>query len=104
MSAGQTIDKKVILDYLKQHKAELLAQYHLTKIGIFGSFARGEQTDKSDIDLIVEFQPGTDNLFHLKWDLRELFEQQFHRKVDICREKAIKPNYKKLILKDAIFA
>jgi predicted nucleotidyltransferase len=97
------IDRADILDYLKQHKAELLTQYKLSKIGIFGSFARAEQTADSDIDLIVEFQDGTENLFQLKQALRKLMEQRFHREVDICREKYIKPFYKKRILEDAIF-
>lgn len=97
------IDRTEIINYLKQHKAELLTQYNLSKIGIFGSFARGEQTVDSDIDFIVEFQSGTENLFQLKLALKKLFEQQFHKGVDICREKYIKPYYKKRILKDAIF-
>ncbi len=93
-----------MLDYLWQHKPQLLAQYHLSKIGIFGSFARGEQTGASDIDLIVEFEAGTENLTQIKQSLKKLIEQQFHLEVDICREKYIKPYYKKRILKDAIFA
>jgi uncharacterized protein len=97
------IDRTDIIDYLKQHKAELLARYRLSKIGIFGSFARGEQTDDSDIDLIVEFQSGVENLFHLKQALKQLIQEEFHKEVDICREKYIKPYYKKRILKDAIF-
>jgi len=97
------IDRGDIIKYLRQHKAELITEYNLSKIGIFGSFARGEQTADSDIDFIVEFNPGTENLFQLKLALKKLFEQQFHKDVDICREKYIKPYYKKRILKDAIF-
>jgi len=97
------IDQSDILKYLKQHKTDLLTQYSLSKIGIFGSFARGEQTADSDIDLIVEFQAGTDNLFQIKQALKKLMENQFHKEVDICREKYIKPYYKNQILKDAIF-
>lgn len=92
-----------ILDYLKKHKADLISQYHLSKIGLFGSFAREEQTDASDIDLIVEFEPGTEDLFHLKLALKQLFQQTFQKEVDICREKYIKPYYKNRILRDAIF-
>lgn len=97
------LDKTDILDYLKQHKAELLTQYKLSKIGVFGSFARAEQTADSDIDLIVEFQDGTENLFQLKQGLKKLMEQRFGREVDICREKYVKPYFKKRILEDAIF-
>jgi predicted nucleotidyltransferase len=97
------IDRADILDYLKQHKAELLTQYKLSKIGIFGSFARAEQTADSDIDLIVEFLEGTENLFQLKLGLKKLMEQRFGREVDICRGKYVKPYFKKRILEDAIF-
>ena len=97
------IDKTDIINYLKLNKADLLTQYNLSKIGLFGSFARGEQTVDSDIDLIVEFQTGTENLFQLKLALKKLMEKQFHKEVDICREKYIKPFYKNRILKDAIF-
>ncbi len=93
-----------ILDYIREHKAHLFAQYHLSKIGIFGSFARDEQTSESDIDLIVEFEPGTEDLFQLKLAMKQLFREVFQREVDICREKFIKPYYKKRILRDAIFA
>ncbi len=97
------IAKTDILDYIKRHKPELISQYHLSKIGIFGSFARGEQTPESDIDLIVEFEAGTEDLYQVKQALRKLFEREFHKEVDICRERYIKPYYKKRILQDAIF-
>jgi predicted nucleotidyltransferase len=97
------IDRADILDYLKQHKAELLTQYKLSKIGIFGSFARAEQTADSDIDLIVEFQDGTENLFQLKQGLKKLMEQRFGREVDICREKYVKAYFKRGILGEAVF-
>lgn len=102
-SIGCMIDRTDIINYLKLHKAELLTEYNLSKIGIIGSFARGEQTAESDIDLIVEFQAGTENLFQLKQDLKIRIEKQFQKEVEICREKYIKPSFKNRILKDAIF-
>ncbi len=97
------MDKLDILGYLIRHKKELQVQYSLSKIGLFGSFARGEQTTDSDIDLIVEFREGTENLFYIKQALKKLLEERFCKEVDICREKYIKPYYKNRILKDAIF-
>ena len=92
-----------ILHFIGSQKDDLFGRYRLNKIGLFGSYARGEATEDSDIDLIVEFEPGTENLSKIKEDLRRLFSDQFHKKVDICREKYIKPFYKRQILKDAIF-
>ena len=45
------IDSKQILDYLLLNKDRYQKEYHLTRIGIFGSIAREEQTEKSDLDL-----------------------------------------------------
>ena len=50
------INANIILNYLSDNKRRLQDDYHLTKIGLFGSVARGEQNDSSDIDLIVEFE------------------------------------------------
>jgi predicted nucleotidyltransferase len=97
------VEKKELLEFLKQNKSLLTSQYHLSKIGIFGSFARGEQQAESDIDLIVEFKDGTQDLAHLKSSLKKLLKDEFQKEVDICREKYIKPYYKKRILRDAIF-
>jgi predicted nucleotidyltransferase len=42
---------------LKEHKAEVVQKYRVREIGIFGSFVRGEQKRRSDIDILVEFAP-----------------------------------------------
>lgn len=58
--------KEDILAFLSEKKAEFFAEYQLVKLGLFGSFARNEETEKSDIDLIIEFQPNTENLSEKK--------------------------------------
>ena len=45
-------NKDEILQTLKRHKEELYKKYGVEEIGLFGSFARGEETDKSDIDIL----------------------------------------------------
>lgn len=97
------VEKKEILDFMRREKENLLRKYHLTKIGLFGSYARGEQKAGSDIDLIVEFESDTENLYEIKEEIRRVFRDQFHSEVDLCREKYIKPYYKERILKDAIY-
>lgn len=88
------LDASNILDYLSANKDRLLNEYHLTKIGLFGSIARGEQNEKSDIDLVIEFEPNTPDLYAIKCRLREEFQSRFERPVDICRLKYIKPVFK----------
>lgn len=98
------LNKLNILDYLKSNKDLFKSQYNVIKIGIFGSYARGEATDKSDIDVIVEFDENTDDLFDKKYELREYLISYFHKNIDLCREGAIKPIFRQLILKDVIYA
>ena len=74
----------------KRTKGELLDEYQLVKIGLFASFARDEATAESDIDLLVEFESNTENLSEKKLKIKSLIEKQFHRDVDLCREKYIK--------------
>jgi uncharacterized protein len=45
-----------VLQISTNQKSSLLETYQLTKLGIFGSYARGEQTDDSDIDILVEYE------------------------------------------------
>ncbi len=95
--------KKEILAFLKDKKSSYFASFRLTKLGLMGSFSRNQAGRNSDIDLIVEFETGTQNLSDLTEKLRKSIKRQFRREVDICREKYIKPYYKKNILRDAIF-
>ena len=92
-----------ILSYLLEKKDDFFSDYHLSKMGLFGSFAKQEAADDSDIDIIVEFKPNTQNLHELKSDLKEKIASHFDRKVDICREKYIKSYFKTAILKSVIY-
>ena len=97
------IQKDDILNFLAERKAELFTEYNLVKIGLFGSFARNEGKANSDIDLLIEFQPDTKNLSDKKAGLKALVKEQFGREVDVCREKYIKPYFRKSILQSAIY-
>lgn len=91
-----------ILEFLRTHRQTLQSDFRIVKLGLIGSFARGEQTEDSDIDLLVEFEPNTDDLFGKKMSLRNLLKASFHRDVDVCREKYVKPYVKSYLLRDAI--
>jgi predicted nucleotidyltransferase len=97
-------NKDQILSFISQNKNMLLEKFHITKIGLFGSYARGEQKDSSDIDLLVEFEENTQDLFDLKLQLKEFFRNKFGIETDICREKYIKPRLKRTILKETLYA
>jgi predicted nucleotidyltransferase len=92
-----------ILDYLSANRQNISRKYHLKKLGIFGSYARNEQTFDSDLDLLVEFEDNTQDLHGKKEFLRKEMQDVFHVHVDICREKYIKPVFRQQILSDAIY-
>ena len=95
--------KDKILEFLKEQKPYLNKPFNLTKIGLFGSFANESATSESDIDLIVEFENGTLDIFGKKESLRKLFFDKFNRSVDVATEKYLKPYYKQQILKEVIY-
>jgi len=93
-----------ILKFLAQNRILFRDRYHIVRIGLFGSYARGEQNGKSDIDLVVEFEENTQDLYDLKLQLKDFLQVQLGLEVDICREKYIKPRFKRSILKDTVYA
>ncbi|MBI1779366.1 MAG: nucleotidyltransferase family protein [Proteobacteria bacterium] len=73
------LTRQGILRTLRQN-AELLERYSVRKIGLFGSYAKGKQNERSDIDLLVEFErPTYDNFLGLS----EHLEKLLGRKVEI---------------------
>ena len=98
---SKQIDKTNILNYLKEHYSEFKNKYNVEKIGLFGSYARGEATENSDIDIFVKMKPSLFDMVAIK----EQIENDLNRKVDIIREhKNIKPIFLKMIQKDLIYA
>ena len=79
-------------------------RFHIIRIGLFGSYARGDQKERSDIDLLVEFEENTEDLHELKSQIKDLFKDKFGIDIDICREKYIKPRIKNRILKETVYA
>lgn len=92
-----------VLTFLQNNKAYLSEHYFISKIGLFGSFARNEQTDSSDIDVIFELKEDASNIHDLKNNLRLYLSKSLHRSVDLAREKYLKPYASKFIKQDVIY-
>ncbi|WP_298683517.1 nucleotidyltransferase family protein [uncultured Methanomethylovorans sp.] len=91
------------LGTLREHESVLVERFGVKKVGVFGSFAKGEERRDSDVDILVEFKEGQKtfgNYMELKFYLEELFG----RKVDLVIETAIKPRLREQILKEAVYA
>ena len=93
-----------IIQYLKDNKNLFRKKFHCSEIGLFGSFARNENSANSDVDIVVVFQPNTPDLYDVELQLKEFLSKKWNRKVDICSKKWINPIFKKSILEEAIYA
>ncbi len=95
---------KTLQEFRNNYKSQIIdlaKKYGAYNVRIFGSFARGELKDNSDIDFLVTFEPQR-SLFDqggLLMDLQDLL----HCKVDIVDEQAMRPRFREQILKEAIF-
>jgi predicted nucleotidyltransferase len=87
------LSKQEILARLADHAA-LLQTFHVRRIGLFGSYARQEQTKQSDIDLLVEFESASfDNFMNLAFAMERLF----HKKIDLIMPESLSPYLKPLV-------
>jgi|SRR3972149_1548810 len=76
------LEKDEILRFISTHKAELRRMYGVTKIGLFGSYARGDMNRGSDIDIVVELEKP--DLFHLI-GIKQFFQESLGHRVDVVR-------------------
>jgi predicted nucleotidyltransferase len=86
---------------IREHMSELQEHYLVSKIGVFGSFARGEATETSDVDILVEFSKAV-GLFHFI-GLQERLVEIVGRKVDLGEPEALKPAIKDKVLREVIW-
>ena len=76
------MNRNIILDYIKAHKRFFKKEFKVKKIGLFGSFARDEEDDNSDIDIVVELEKP--DMFYLI-GIKQTLEEKFNKKVDVVR-------------------
>ena len=91
-------NKNQIFRRLREHRIEL-QKFGVKRFGLFGSFQREEQTIKSDVDLLVEFESGQksfDNFMNLAFFLEDLLE----RKVDLLTPESLSPHIGPKILRE----
>ena len=95
--------KKVdeIKSILEENKDIIRDKFKVDEIGIFGSYVRGEQTDESDVDILVTFKEPID--FFIFLHLEEYLSELIGEKVDLVTKKALKPYIGKEILKETVY-
>lgn len=97
------VHQNEILEFLKNHRSEMDKNFGVIKIGLFGSFARNEANENSDIDILFEFAPGTQNIFEKKLKLSKYLKECLKRDINLCREKYFKPYAKEHVKQEVIY-
>ena len=92
--------RDTILTILTAHKQDLTKRYGITRLGIFGSVARNETTESSDVDVVVEMPPDLFQMVHVKAELERILSVS----VDLIRyQKYLNVFLKRRIDAEAIY-
>ena len=95
--------KDQILSEIKQQKRKLQS-FGIARIGLFGSYVREEQSDKNDIDILIEFEPEKENFDNYMY-VYDIFENLFRNdKVEIVTKNGLCPYIGPKILKEVVYA
>lgn len=88
------------LKLLNDHAAEIRERFGVKRLAVFGSTARGEAREDSDVDVLVEFEGRAtfDGYMGLKFFLEDLL----HRNVDLVTQEAIRPQTRPSIERDLV--
>jgi predicted nucleotidyltransferase len=87
-----------ILDFLKQHKQEMHDRFGVIKIGLFGSYARGDAREDSDIDIAVELE-GV-RLFRKFFALESFLKSNLQKDIDLGIESTLKSIVRERVAKE----
>jgi len=99
------LTKNNILEFLSENKTYLKEKYFLDRIGLVGSFSRGDFNEDSDIDLIVYFNEDAKNnrIYRLYVGLQQEIKNHFHKEVDIIANGKVLPAFRDKIEKEALY-
>lgn len=90
-----------IIDRLRAYKEKFAEKYGIEQLGLFGSVARGEQDDKSDIDIVIELQTPS---FFTRMNIKEELQKLFRRKIDlITLHENMFHSFRQNVERDAIY-
>jgi len=90
-----------ILTLLRQAKPDVEKQYHVRTMALFGSYSRNEQTETSDVDLLVDFSEPPSGLTFVNF--AEAMEERLGMRVDVVPADAVKPRYRQSIQGDLVY-
>jgi uncharacterized protein len=94
-------NKNEIIMFLQAHKDEMAQRFGVVSVGLFGSYARGDAGEDSDIDIAIELRPEKKSLSNF-FGIRRYLEQQFGKPVDLGIESTLKPLAREMVAKEII--
>ena len=94
------MQKQDILNYLKSNQEYYHNQFGIQFIGLFGSFARDEANENSDMDILYRIEKNKKLSMFKYLRLIKQLEGFLHKKIDLVREETLKPQLKSYIQKD----
>jgi uncharacterized protein len=97
--AAMTITREAVLQKLEDNRQKIRG-FGVKRLGLFGSCARGEATQSSDLDFVVELEKKS---FDIYMDLKDYLELLFGCNVDLVMKDALKPRLRAPILKETIY-
>ncbi len=97
------LNPNIILEKLNSLLPVIMERYGVVRIGLFGSYIRGEASGASDIDIIAIFEEERET-FDNYMDLKYFLEDIFHNPVDLVIEDTIKTRIKHQILNETVYA
>jgi predicted nucleotidyltransferase len=94
------MNREDALKILKLHRSELTAQYKVREISLFGSFARNEQSNASDVDVLVDFAPEA-SFFDLV-RLALYLEEKLGRHVDVISQDTLRAEIRDAVMRERV--
>lgn len=94
------MNKNNIIDFLTMNKQEYYDKFNITELALFGSYAKGVNHDKSDIDIVIKMK---DNNYFKLIAFENFISEKLNRKVDVGFLDSMKSFIRKSIEKDLIY-
>ena len=99
-SYNEAMNRDELLDTLRAHQETLTERFGVASLALFGSFARDQATDASDIDILVRFDgPATADVF---FGTQFYLEDILGRRVDLVTDKALRPQFRPYVEREAV--
>ncbi len=89
-----------VINVLKKHDPQIKKNYHVKRIGLFGSYVKHEENDESDIDILVEFEEPS---LHNFMGLIDYLEKIFGKRVDLVTQKSLNPYLRPIVEKEVVW-